>query len=125
MIRKNIFSILVALILLYLSLSNPERFAKVQLVSVPHLDKLVHFGMYFLLMSVIIIEHRKNLRNPVNLFLFALIPLSYGILMEILQTTLTRTRTGDLIDAIFDTGGIVVSILLWLLIKPLFKEKIR
>ena len=30
MIRKNIFSILVALLLLYLSLANPERFAKVR-----------------------------------------------------------------------------------------------
>jgi VanZ family protein len=125
MIRKNIFSILVALLLLYLSLTNSEKFERVQLIKIPYIDKLVHFGMYFVMMSVIIIEHRKNLRNPVNLLLFALIPLSYGILMEILQTTFTRTRSGDLIDAVFDAGGIIASILLWLLIKPLFKENIR
>jgi len=125
MIRKNLFSILVALLLLYLSLTNAEKFEKVQLIKIPNIDKLVHFGMYFVLMSVIIIEHRNNLRNPFRLLLFALIPLSYGILMEILQLTLTRSRSGDIIDALFDAGGILASILLWLLIKPAFKETLK
>ena len=75
MIRKNIFSILVALLLLYLSLANPENFEESELTRVKNFDKIVHFGMYFLMMSVIIIEHRKNIRNPINLLLLALIPL--------------------------------------------------
>ena len=125
MIRKNIFSILVALLLLYLSLTNPEKFAKVQLSSIPNIDKIVHFGMYFIMMSVIIIEHRKNIRNLINLFLMALIPLSYGILMEILQLTLTSSRSGDFYDALFDGAGILTSVLLWLIIKFAAKETIR
>ena len=125
MIRKNIFSILVALLLLYLSLTNSEKFTKVQLTSIPNIDKIVHFGMYFIMMSVIIIEHRKNIKNPTNLFLLALIPLSYGILMEILQLTLTTTRSADFYDALFDAAGTLASILLWLLIKPAIKEPIR
>ena len=77
------------------------------------------------MMSVIIIEHRKNIRNPTNLFLLALIPLSYGILMEILQLTLTTTRSADFYDALFDAAGTLASVLLWLLIKPAIKEPIR
>jgi VanZ family protein len=124
MIRKNLFSILVALLLLYLSLTNAEKFEKIQLIRIQNFDKIVHFGMYFIMMSVIIIEHRKSLRNPINLFLLALIPLAYGILMEILQLTLTKTRSGDFIDALFDAAGIFASVLLWLLIKPASKETI-
>ena len=125
MIKKNLYSILVALLLLYLSLTNSEKFQKAPLVNIPFMDKLVHFGMYFLMMSVIILEHRKSLSNSRNLFLLALIPLSYGILMEILQSTLTMTRTGDFYDALADAAGIIVSVLLWLLIRPVFKKEIR
>jgi VanZ family protein len=125
MIRKNIFSILVALLLLYLSLADPAKFAKTELTRIENIDKIVHFGMYFIMMSVIIIEHRKSIRNPVNLFLMALIPLSYGVLMEILQLTLTSTRSGDFYDALFDAAGILTSVLLWFLIKPAIKEPIR
>jgi VanZ family protein len=125
MIRKNIFSILVALLLLYLSLANPENFAESELTRVKNFDKIVHFGMYFLMMSVIIIEHRKNISNPINLLLLALIPLSYGVLMEILQLTLTSTRSGDFHDALFDAAGTLTSVLLWFLIKPAIKKPVR
>ena len=61
MIKKNIFSILVALIIMYLSLTNSHTFDKVPLIKIPNFDKIVHFGMYFRLMSVIILENRKNI----------------------------------------------------------------
>jgi VanZ family protein len=125
MIRKNLYSILVALLLLYLSLTNSEKFQKVPFVNLPFIDKIVHFGMYFVMMSVIILEHRKSLRNSRNLLFFALIPLSYGILMEILQSTLTITRTGDFYDALADAAGILVSVFLWLLFRPAIKEELR
>jgi len=125
MIRKNIFSILVALLLLYLSLVNPDKFLKGELAGIPYIDKIVHFGMYFFMMSVIIIEHRRRLRNPINLFLVALIPLSYGVLMEILQLMLTSNRSCDFYDALFNAAGTLTSVLLWFLIKPAVKEPIR
>ena len=125
MIRKNIYSILVALLLLYLSLTNSEKFQKIPLGNIPYVDKLVHFGMYFLMMSVIILEHRRSIRNSRILFLFALIPLAYGILMEILQATVTITRTGDFYDALADAAGILASVILWLLIKPSSREPVR
>jgi VanZ family protein len=90
----------------------------VPLINIPNIDKAVHFGMYFCLMSVIIIENRKNLKNTTSLFFTGLAPLSYGILMEILQSTLTATRTGSFYDALADGTGVLVSIVLWLWIKP-------
>jgi VanZ family protein len=122
MVKNNIFSILVALIIMYLSLANSHTFDKVPLINIPNIDKVVHFGMYFSLMSVIIFENRKTIKSISLLFLTGLIPLFYGILMEILQATLTVTRTGSFYDALANSAGILVSILLWLWIKPFKKE---
>lgn len=126
MIKKNIFSILVAMVILYLSLTSSETFVKVSFFNIPYFDKIVHFGMYFGLMSVIIFENRKSIKSIRQLLLIALIPLFYGILMEILQAVLTTTRSGSFFDAIFNLAGILVSVLLlWLWIKPAPAESVR
>jgi len=126
MVKKNIFSILVALVIMYLSLTSSHTFDKVSFINIPFLDKIVHFGMYFGLMSVIIFENRKIIKSIRQLFLIALIPLFYGILMEILQSTLTTTRSGSFYDVFFNLVGILASLLLlWLWIKPSTKESVR
>lgn len=125
MVKKNKFSILVALIILYLSLASEQTFENVPSFNIPGFDKIVHFSMYFGLMSVIILENRKLMKGNRNLFLMALIPFSFGVLMEILQATLTITRTGSIFDAMANLAGVIASVLLWLLIKPYIKEKIR
>jgi VanZ family protein len=125
MLKKNIFSLLVALIILYLSLANSHTFDSVPLINIPYFDKFVHFGMYFGLMSTIILEHRKTLNKPSVLLLSGLIPLFYGILIEILQATITVTRSGSFYDALADCGGILFSIFLWLLIKPRIENAFR
>ena len=125
MIKKYIFSIPVALIIMYLSLANSQTFDKVSFIKIPNIDKLIHFTMYFSLMSVLILENRKTIKSAGNLFLIGLIPLFYGALLEILQATLTVSRTGSVFDAMANGAGILVSILLWLWIKPLKKQIIR
>ncbi len=60
MIKRNIFSITVALLIMYLSLANSDTFAKSPLEEIPNFDKVVHFCMYFGFMSVIILENRRN-----------------------------------------------------------------
>lgn len=123
MIKKNLFSILTALIILYLSMASSHTFDKVPLIKIPYFDKVVHFGMYFSLMSVIILENRKTIKTTKNLFIFGLIPFFYGIVIEILQSSFTVTRSGNVSDALADTLGIIVSIMLWLLIRPRIDKK--
>jgi VanZ family protein len=124
MVKKNIFSILAGIIIMYLSLARSETFEKVSFYKIPFLDKIVHFGMYFALMTVIIIVNRKSLKSHRYFFLIALIPFFYGILMEILQATLTTTRSGSFYDVVFNSAGILVSLLLWFWLKPFKKETI-
>ena len=125
MVKKNIFSIIVAIIIMYLSLTSSSTFEKIPIINIPNLDKIVHFGMYFGFMSVIIFENRKMLKSTRSLFLLALIPLLYGILMEILQSALTTSRTGSFYDVVSNSFGILVSLLIWLSIKPSVKDKLR
>lgn len=125
MINKNKFSIIIALIIVYLSLANSHTFDKVSFLNLPYSDKLVHFSMYFGFMSAIIFENRKKIKSKKQLFLVAIIPLSFGILMEILQALITLTRSGSFYDVLANMSGIVVSVLIWLSIKPKINETIR
>ena len=122
MIKKNLFSIIVALVILYLSLTSSDTFKDVPLINIPNIDKIIHFLMYFGFMSVIIFENRRFLKNSKKIFLIALIPLFYGILMELLQLILTASRSANFYDAVFNSLGILFSILLWLVIKPYIKD---
>lgn len=123
MIKKNILSIIVALIIMYLSLASSDSFKKVH-IQIPNFDKIVHFCMYFIFMSVIIFENRRLFKSNKQIFFAGLIPLSYGIIMEILQS-LTDTRTASVYDAMANSAGILVSILLWFWIRPFIKESVR
>jgi VanZ family protein len=110
---------------MYLSLANARTFDKAPFIDIPNIDKAVHFCMYFGLMLVIILENKNSIKSNGHLFLLGLIPLSFGILMEILQATLTVTRSGSIFDALANSAGILVSILLWIWIKPTKKEIIK
>lgn len=125
MFKKNIFSFLVALIIMYLSLTGADTFENIPTFNIPFLDKIVHMGMYFVLMSVIIFENRRSLTETKHIFLTALIPLFYGILMEFLQANLTSTRSGSIYDILFNFLGIFASIIIWFWIRPRIKESIR
>jgi VanZ family protein len=121
MIRKNKFSIIIALIILYLSLASSETFDKVSVLNIPLLDKIVHFLMYFSLMWAILIENRKSLKGIKQLLIIALIPFSYGILMEIFQEIFTDSRSGSFFDIISDSAGVLIAFLLWLLLSRFAK----
>jgi VanZ family protein len=125
MIKKNIFSIIVALIILYLSLASSDTFDSVPVFNIPYYDKLVHFCMYSGFMAVLILESRNKIKSNLQLFLIALIPFSYGILMEVFQASLTTSRSASFLDVAANLSGILASLLLWLWIKPYFTGKIK
>jgi VanZ family protein len=112
MLKKNLFSILIAAGILYLSLANAENFREPSFINIPYLDKIVHFGMYFSLSISIFFENRRSINSLEKLLLASLIPLAYGILMEILQM-FTTTRSASFGDGIADFAGIVVALIVW------------
>jgi len=121
MIKKNIFTILTTLIIIYLSLAGSLTIGQVG--NIPYIDKIGHFGLYFILMAVIILEHKNSFRNTRQLILISLIPLFFGTLMELFQMLITSDRRGELLDAIANSAGIISAILLWLLYKPYYRTE--
>ena len=123
MIRNNKFSILTAAIILILSFTNASSFQEIDFIRIPYLDKIVHFGLYFMLMFVIILEHRKSFPDTRILILISFIPIVFGAFIELGQSGLTTSREGDILDIIFNSAGVVCAILLWLIVKPYRVDK--
>jgi len=123
MIRKNKFSIIVAVVILFLSLTSSHTFGRAGFINIPYIDKMAHFGFYFLFMSVIIIEHIKTLNNTRLLILSALIPFCFGSVIELLQSGIQIiNRRGEILDLMFNTAGISAALFLWLFYKPYYRE---
>lgn len=125
MIRRNILSVCVALIILYLSLASGNTFERVSDLDIPYIDKIVHFIMYFTFMFVMIFENRKIIKDIPGLVGLSLIPVTYSIIIELLQSTLTSTRTGSLYDVVFNLAGIICSAVLWINMKTLRRHLFR
>lgn len=121
MIRKNIFSLTIALIIVVLSFTGAGTFDRLHIPKIPYLDKIVHIFMYFSLMSALIFENKNILTLLRSYFALAVIPLVFGGAIEILQSMFTTTRTGDFFDFCANAVGIVLSIFVWILIKNLLK----
>ena len=117
MIRKNIFSVAIALIIMYLSLASSDSFDRVSFFDFPGFDKVVHSCMYFALMSVIILEHKIVNYRLSKLFLVSLIPLIYGSLMEVGQSIFTVSRSASFLDILANLAGILVSVFSFTLYK--------
>jgi len=118
MVKKNILSFLVALIIMFLSLAGSDNFNGVPFFNIPYFDKIAHFGMYFGFMSVLLFENRKQITENRQIMLLSAIPFFYGIMMELFQIIFTVSRNGSVIDVVFNSAGIIVSALLWSRIKP-------
>jgi len=87
----------------YLSLTSFDELRDVDdidFIDIPHSDKIGHFIFYFGCTTVWFLLLLK---------VVAIGSLFYGILIEILQATVTTTRSGDWRDALANTTGIVVA----------------
>jgi VanZ family protein len=125
MVRKNILSICVALVIIFLSFTGAGTFGKLHLPAIPHLDKYVHVIMYFSLMFALILENRSLLVSVKNYLILATIPVFFGGMIEVLQSMFTTTRTGDILDFCADAAGIALSVLVWLAIKRFLRPGVR
>lgn len=124
MFKKNILSLITALVILYLSFARAETFDKVNVLGLRHLDKAVHICMYFGLMIVLLYENKSVLKGTGSIFILALIPFTYGTLIEFLQSWLTVSRKGDFFDAVFNFIGIFLALIGWKLFQHFSKKEI-
>lgn len=83
-----------------------DEFREVK-INIPHFDKIVHFGMFYILGLFIKAITLKVSNVFIQLVIVALV---YAGLIEIVQHFFVPVRSGDIIDFIFDTVGLIVGI---------------
>ncbi len=91
-----------------------------------HLDKIVHFTMYAGLCSILWFEYlcsHKRL-NYKNITVGAVVlPILFSGGLEIAQSTITKTRKGDIYDFIFNSLGVIFAIVFSLYVsRPIIKK---
>ena len=87
----------------------------VPLINIPHFDKIIHFSLYFILVSIWMIDDYKKTKffKGKNLVVIVILSVLYGGLMEILQKIVVQDRSGDILDVLANTVGVLVAFLLF------------
>ncbi len=93
-------------------------------ISIPHFDKVVHFGFYFGAVFLGVLATREHTKGFVRLkkaiFLMIFFATIFGIVIEILQLTYTTDRQGDVLDVLANTLGAICG---GIAIKSYFSQK--
>lgn len=108
-LKKFKFSFLWTIIILVLLL-YPLKINELNQNLIP-LDKIAHFGLFFILASILIIENKK-----LNIYLI-IYSLSLGITTEILQKITNLGRNFDFYDFLTDTIAVLLVCLFYLILK--------
>lgn len=104
---KNYFlSILIILVIIYLSFFTPP---KTDVATIPNIDKVVHFCMYAGLTTILWIQYfwcHKGIQWEHLIIGGIICPIGLSGFIEIGQSTLTTTRSGDWMDFVANTAGV-------------------
>lgn len=76
-------------------------------------DKYLHFFAYFVLSSLWYFALKNKISEKVFKIFVPLGLILYGIILEGLQSGLTTYRTGDIYDAIANSAGVIVALIMF------------
>lgn len=118
-IRHYLLSIAIILVIVYLSFFTPP---KNEVPTLPNLDKVVHFCMYGGLTTILWIQYfwyHKGIKWSHLLIGGIICPIIMSGLIEIGQSTLTETRSGDWLDFVANTAGVcTATFLCYFILRP-------
>jgi VanZ family protein len=99
----------------YLSLKKMEAMP----LQLSHSDKIYHTIAYFLLGLSWLLSFPKSLQKKNLKYAVVVSCVIFGIVIEVLQGTLTTYRTASLLDVLANTVGVLVAMLLF---KRVYKK---
>lgn len=78
-------------------------------INIPHFDKIIHFGLFFILgLTIRGLQSEKNHELVINLFM-----VFYAMIIEVIQHNFVPNRSGDVFDFIFDVLGLLVGVFMF------------
>jgi VanZ family protein len=99
---------------------------EVEGLPVTNFDKLIHLLLFMGISGITFFDNTSYLRKKISLlriFLGSFIfPLVFGGLIEVLQATLTSSRSGDWTDVGFDAIGAIIGMMTCVLINVRIKS---
>jgi len=109
--RDNILFIAIGITLFigYLSLKKIDYIP----IQLSHSDKMYHAIAYFILGLTWLLSFPKSLQKKKLKYAIVISCIFYGIVIEVLQATLTAYRTASLLDAIANTVGVILAMMLF------------
>lgn len=124
-IRPNLLAILWSIIIIILCSIPGQEFPDTSFLDIPHLDKIIHFGLYCILSVVTVNGFYKQIRISLlaqSPYLFTIIySISLGVVIEVLQHYIIPFRQGDIYDVLANAGGCIFgSILVFYKLVPHF-----
>lgn len=119
-IKKYPVSLAFILIVIYLSFFRPPSLG---IGSIPHLDKIVHMGMYFMLSGLLWVEFLRSHKAGDSMWRAwigaFLCPVLFSGLVEIMQEYCTSYRGGDWYDFLANTiGAALASLIAYTILRP-------
>lgn len=110
------------IIVLSLCLMNSSDIPK---VSIENADKFIHYIFHFVFTVLWFLFINKKYKFIVlkSLSIVVLMSISFGVLIELLQTFYTSTRSGDFLDVLFNTFGAILASISILMYKRVFSKK--
>lgn len=117
-------TILILAIILFLSLFNPPE---TEISSITNIDKLAHICMYGGLELVLWAEylrHHDKLSGRKLILLAVIAPILFSGSMELAQLYLTENRSGEWMDMVANSAGVVIgSACGYFIIRPVLWKK--
>jgi VanZ family protein len=113
-------------IVLFLSLSSIDNLPHPSWLMFPHVDKVVHFIMYFIFALLLIHDSQHygkiRLKHRQIILISVLIVISWGGFLEILQQMPSIRRSCDFFDFLANAVGAVVAAVLYRKFEPLLNK---
>jgi hypothetical protein len=126
-LKNYIKSIIWGFVILFSGIIPANKISKVGFLEIRHVDKLLHFLLYFIFSLILYFDLRRNtktLNNSFSIYLFMFfIPFFWGMIMELIQYYLITNREGSIADIIANISGIFTGILLVLILGKYFVQK--
>ncbi len=112
--KKHVLAVLFVSWMVFVAFSSLYSFEGDDLPSmnIPHADKIVHFTFYFVAMilgSLFLLELKSDRKDILKKIKFlAILLILFGIIIEVIQGTLTVARSGDVLDAVANSTGVAL-----------------
>ncbi|MBN2742886.1 MAG: VanZ family protein [Marinilabiliaceae bacterium] len=113
-------TIILIILITMVSLMNFQNIEPDKIPNIPHLDKVVHFGMYLTLTFTFMWENycRHQYHFILSRFIIIIIAVvAMGVMIEWLQANFTVSRSGSVGDAMANSAGLMMGMILFRITK--------